>query len=86
MVSTSSKADTSTTVDDWFDNVENIKPLRGGRKGDTLNEVSRCTNKYSAEQAEEKFRLVVQTITLYNSMILERSWKTHVKLKMIRCR
>ncbi|KAI1716356.1 hypothetical protein DdX_07403 [Ditylenchus destructor] len=56
MVSTSSKADTSTTVDDWFDNVENIKPLRGGRKGDTLNEVSRCTNKYSAEQAEEKFR------------------------------
>jgi len=23
----------------WFDNVENFRPLRGGRRGDTLNKV-----------------------------------------------
>uniref|UniRef100_A0A914DUG1 BUB1 N-terminal domain-containing protein n=1 Tax=Acrobeloides nanus TaxID=290746 RepID=A0A914DUG1_9BILA len=48
---------TSTPVqlDDWFANVENLRPLRGGRRAHTLNEFSRGP-KVSPKDAEAKFR------------------------------
>lgn len=42
--------------EDWFENVENLRPLRGGRRAETLNEVARGTNKITIEDAERKFR------------------------------
>uniref|UniRef100_A0A915E0D2 BUB1 N-terminal domain-containing protein n=1 Tax=Ditylenchus dipsaci TaxID=166011 RepID=A0A915E0D2_9BILA len=36
-------------------------PTRGGRRGDTLNEVSSHTNKFTAEDAEERFRLALES-------------------------
>uniref|UniRef100_A0A1I8BAS9 BUB1 N-terminal domain-containing protein n=1 Tax=Meloidogyne hapla TaxID=6305 RepID=A0A1I8BAS9_MELHA len=40
----------------WFDNVENFRPLRGGRRGDTLNKVITSISKISVEEAEKKFQ------------------------------
>jgi len=40
---------------DWFDNIENFRPLRGGRRATTLIEVSTSTNQYTIEEAERKF-------------------------------
>lgn len=42
--------------DDWFTNVENIKPLRGGRRAATLNSVAKAINNVSNREAEDKFR------------------------------
>lgn len=42
--------------EDWFDNVENLRPLRGGRRADTLNEIASGALRISAEFAEKKFR------------------------------
>lgn len=41
--------------EDWFDNVENLKPLRGGRRADTLNEIASGSLRISSEDAEKKF-------------------------------
>ncbi|KAF7631037.1 BUB1 N-terminal domain-containing protein [Meloidogyne graminicola] len=40
----------------WFDNVENFCPLRGGRRGETLNKVISSTSKISVDEAEKKFQ------------------------------
>nr|CAD2153793.1 unnamed protein product [Meloidogyne enterolobii] len=40
----------------WFDNVENFRPLRGGRRGDTLNKVISSISKISVDEAEKKFQ------------------------------
>lgn len=42
--------------EDWFDNVENLRPLRGGRRAETLNEIASGALRTSAEDAEKKFR------------------------------
>jgi hypothetical protein len=42
--------------DDFFNNIENFKPLRGGRRANTLNALAkRCTSTLSAKEAEKKF-------------------------------
>lgn len=41
---------------DWFANIENIKPIRGGRAASSLNSLARSSTKVSAREAEDKFR------------------------------
>ena len=35
----------SSNEQNWFENVENFRPLRGGRRAGTLNEVATSTTK-----------------------------------------
>ncbi|KAL3098058.1 hypothetical protein niasHT_027603 [Heterodera trifolii] len=44
-----------TGNEDWFDNVENLRPIRGGRRADTLNDIATGKAKISIERAEQKF-------------------------------
>lgn len=42
--------------EDWFTNVENLKPVRGGRRAATLNSVAKNDFHVTDKQAEDKFR------------------------------
>lgn len=48
-------SDADKIKDDWFENVENFRPLRGGRRAETLNEVASGTNRITNLYAEKKF-------------------------------
>lgn len=48
-------SDADKIQDDWFENVENFRPLRGGRRADTLNEMACGTNRVTNADAEKKF-------------------------------
>lgn len=42
--------------EDWFTNVENLKPIRGGRRAANLNSVANNDLRVTNKEAEEKFR------------------------------
>lgn len=49
-------SDADKIQNDWFENVENFRPLRGGRKADTLNQVASGMKKTTNLEAEKKFK------------------------------
>jgi hypothetical protein len=42
--------------EDWFTNVENLKPVRGGRRAANLNSVAKNAFHVTDKEAEIKFR------------------------------
>jgi hypothetical protein len=44
--------------EDWFTNVENLKPVRGGRRAATLDSVAKNEFHISDKKAEETFRTI----------------------------
>jgi hypothetical protein len=46
----------SDPKEDWFTNVENLKPVRGGRRAATLNSVAKNAFHVTDKEAEAKFR------------------------------
>ena len=63
-------------AEDWFTNVENLRPLRGGRRAGTLNEVARSSKLVANETAEAKFRVCWEEAQVSGELDpLEKLWQ-----------